>query len=112
MHIMLNLLLLSLAVLVVSGIMPSIHIKNFMTAIVVAVVYSIINFMTGWFFFLLTLPFIIITFGLFKFVINAFLLWITDKLIEDFEIDGFGPTLIAAFLITVIDSLLKWIIIA
>ena len=108
---MLDLLLFSLAVLVVSRLMPSIYIKNFLTAIVVAVVYSIINFLTGWFFFLLTLPFIIITFGLFKFVINAILLWITDKLIEDFKIDGFGSTLIAAFLITVIDSLLKWVII-
>ena len=44
-----------------------------------------------------------------KFVINAFLLWITDKLIDDFEIDGFGATLIAAFLIALVDSLLRWI---
>ena len=106
----LNLLLLSVAIFVVAKIMPSIHIKNFWTAIVVALVYSIINFLTGWFLFLLSLPFIIITFGLFKFVINAFLLWITDKLIEDFEIDSFGSTLIAAFLITIIDYMLKWII--
>ncbi|MDA3791378.1 MAG: phage holin family protein [Desulfobacula sp.] len=58
----------------------------------------------------LTLPFIIITFGLFKFVINAFLLWLTDKLIEDFEIKGVFTTFIAAFLITIVDSLIKWIL--
>lgn len=106
----LNLLLLSSAIFIVAKAMPSIHIKNFWTAIAVALVYSIINFLTGWILFLLTLPFIIITFGLFKFIINAFLLWITDKLIEDFKIDGFGSTLVAAFLITIIDSVLRWII--
>jgi putative membrane protein len=110
MAFILNLLLLSVAIFVVAKIMPSIHIKNFWTAIVVALVYSVINFLTGWLLLLLTLPFIIITFGLFKFVINAFLLWITDKLIEDFKIDSFGSTLIAAFLITITDSILRWII--
>jgi putative membrane protein len=110
MLIILNLVFLSLAVFVVASIMPSIHIKNFWTAIIVAVVYSIVNFLTGWFFVLLSLPFIIITFGIFKFVINAILLWITDRLIEDFKIDGFGSTLVAAVLITVIDSFLRWII--
>jgi len=45
-----------------------------------------------------------------KFVINAFLLWLADKLIEDFEITGVLTTLIAAFLITIMDSLIKWII--
>jgi putative membrane protein len=90
--------------------MPSIHIKNVGTVIIVAIVYSLINFFTGWFLVLLTLPLVIITFGLFKFVINAFLLWITDKLIEDFKIDSFRSTLIAAFLITVIDSVLEWLV--
>ena len=34
---------------------------------------------------------------------------ITDQLIEDFNIEGFGTTLVAAVLITVIDSVLKWV---
>ena len=110
MSFILNLLLLSVAVFIIAQIMPSIYIKNFWTAIVVALVYSIINFLTGWFLIFVSLPFMIITFGLFKFVINAFLLWITDKLIEDFKIDSLGSTLIAAFLITITDSIFRWLI--
>lgn len=106
----LKLLLLSLAVFIVSQVMESIRIKNYWTAVVVAAVYSIISFFMGWFLVLISLPFIIITFGLFKFVINAALLWITDKLIEDFEIEDFKSTLIAAFFITIIDSFLKWLL--
>ncbi len=109
MQIVWNLLLMSVAVFAVAGVMPTIRIKNFGTAIVVAVVYSVINFLVGWFLVFLSLPAIFITFGLFLFVVNAALLWITNKIIDDFEISGFGSTLIAAFLITVINSVLKWI---
>ncbi|MCK5078170.1 MAG: phage holin family protein [Calditrichia bacterium] len=109
MGILINLLLLSLAIFIVAQVMPTIHVKSFGTAIMIAVVYSVINFLFGWILVLFTLPLVFITFGLFKFVINAFLLWVTDKLMDDFEIETFGSTLIAAFLITIVDSLLKWI---
>jgi len=104
-----NLLLLSVAIFIVAQVMPNIRIKNFGTAIIVAIVFSIINILVGWLLVLISFPLMIITFGLFKFVINAFLLWITNILVDDFEVKGAVPTLIAAFLIAVIDSVLKWI---
>ncbi len=107
--IIVNILILSVAVFLVAKFLPGIQIKNFGTAIIVAIVYSVINFLVGWLLVFLALPFIIITLGLFKFVINAFLLWVTDKMIDDFEIKDFLTTLIAAFLITIIDSGIKWI---
>jgi putative membrane protein len=97
------------AVFLVSSFLPGIQIKNFMTAIIVAVVYSVINFFAGWLLVFLTLPFMIITFGLFKLLINAFLLWVTDKLIDDFEIKNILTTVVAAVLITLVDSLIKWV---
>lgn len=107
MNFLLNILILSITIFLIAQLIPAIHIKSFWTAIIVAVVYSIINFLFGWLLVFLSLPFILITFGLFKFVINAFLLWITDKMIDDFKIDGFGWTLLAAFLIAMVDTLLK-----
>lgn len=104
-----NILLLSVAIFIVARMMPRIHVESFWTVLLVALVYSVINFLVGWLLALLALPLMIITFGLFKFVINAFLLWVTDKLIEDFEIEDISTTLIAAILITVIDSVLRWI---
>ena len=89
--------------------MPSIRIKSFTTAVVVAATYSVINLLFGSLLGFLAMPFIFLTLGLFTFIINAFLLWITDKIIEDFEIEGFGSTLLAAFLITLIQSGLQWI---
>jgi len=105
-----NLLTLSVAVFLVAQFLPGIRVKNFMTAIIVAMVYSVINFFTGWLLVLLTLPFVVLTFGLFKLVINAFLLWITDKMIADFEIRDFFTTIVAAVLITLVDSGIKWLL--
>ncbi|MFQ5631916.1 MAG: phage holin family protein [bacterium] len=109
MKMLLNILLLSAAIFVVAKILPGVRLKSFATAIIVAIVYSIINFLLFGIIAFLTLPATILTLGLFIFVINAFLLWLTDKFIEDFEIDGIFTTLIAAFLITVINNILKWI---
>lgn len=110
MTFLLNILLLSAAIFIVASIMPTIRIKNYGTALIVALVYSVINFFIGWLLRFLALPFIFLTLGLFTFVINAFLLWITDKLVEDFKIEGIGSTLIAAFLISVIHGVLRWIL--
>ena len=104
-----NLIILSVAVFIVANVLPGIYIKNFLTAVVVAVVYSLISFFTGWLLVFLSLPFMLITFGLFKLVINAFLLYITDTLVDDFKINSFATTLVAAVLITLVDSAIHWI---
>jgi len=107
MNFIINILLLSVVVFVVAQLLPKVKIKSFGTAVIVAIVYSILSFLFGWILTLLSLPLIIITFGLFKFIINAILLWVTDQFIEDFEIKGFGTTVLAAFLITIFDWILK-----
>jgi putative membrane protein len=104
-----NVLILSVAVFLVAQLLPGIQVKNFYTAILVAIVYSLINFFTGWLLVLLSFPFMILTFGLFKLVINAFMLWLTDKLMEDFKISDLLTTFIAAALITFVDSVIQWI---
>ncbi len=104
----LNMLILSVVVFLVAEFLPGIRVKNFGTAVIVAIVYSVINFFTGWLLVLLTLPFIVLTFGLFKLVINAFMLWLTDKMMDDFEIKDFLTTFVAAALITLTDSVVKW----
>ena len=110
MHVLVKIFFLSIAIFVVAEVMPAVKLKNFGTAIVVAIVYSIVSFFLSWLIMFMTLPLMIITFGLFKLVINAFLLWLTDIFIKDFKIDGVGPLLLAAFLITVFDWLLHYVV--
>ena len=98
-----NVLLLGIAVFVVASVLPGIRLKGFSTAILVAIVYSVINTILSFFAF----PFVLITLGLFIFVINVLVLWITDKLIDDFEIQNFATTILASLLITLCNLLLS-----
>ncbi len=111
MNFLWNILFLAAAVFIVANVMPGIKIKNIWTSLWVALIYSLINLLAGWLLRFLALPLIYITLGLFTFVVNAAMLWLTDLLIDDFEIEGLLNTLIAAFLITVINSILRWLLV-
>ena len=100
----------SLSVVVVARLMDSVHIRSLGTAVVVAAVYGILKMLVYWLLVILSLPLIIVTVGLFLFVLNAFLLWITDKLIDGFRIDGLGSTLIASVLISICDLVVRWVL--
>ena len=102
---LLHLIILAAVIFGVATMLPAVHIRKPVTALVVAVVYSLVNFLIGWLLRFVSLPLTFLTFGLFNFVINAVLLWITDKLIRDFKIDGFGWTLVAAVLISLGNTL-------
>ena len=106
----LDVLILSTSVFLVTRILSSITVKNFTTAVLVALVYGILKTLLTGILVFFSLPFMILSLGLFLFVINAVLLWMTNLLIKNFEVKGCFSTVIAAFLITVIDILLHWLI--
>jgi len=108
MSILMGLLSFSLSVFTVAMVLPTVRVRSFGTAVGVAVVYGLLKFFLHWVLVLVSLPFIVITLGLFLVVINAFLLWLTDKLIEGFEIDGLFNTLIASVLISILDMVFRW----
>ena len=73
-------------ILLCARVTPGVKIRGYGTAIIVALVYGTLTFLFKWLFVLLALPLVILSFGLFILVINAMLLWATDRLIDDFEI--------------------------
>jgi putative membrane protein len=103
-------LLSTLGILILSLLLPGVEIKGFGTAFFVFVAYGILHFVLYKLFVFLSIPLVIITFGLFVFIIDAFILFLTDLLIENFKIDGFGTTIIMALLLSIINSLLRFFI--
>ncbi len=110
MSVIMGLLAFSLSVFIVAMVLPSVRVRSFGSALAVALVYGILKFLFHWLLIIVSLPFIIITLGLFLIVINAFLLWITDKLIDGFEIDSIFSTVVASVLISILDLILRWIL--
>ena len=101
-------LTLIIDVLVTSGLLyslatalPGVRLKSFGTALTVVLVYGLLNYFLFWLIALIAFIPMLLSFGLFGLVINAFLLWMTDKLIDDFEIDSVRMTLLMAVLLTV-----------
>lgn len=107
MNWLLSIFVSALSVFIVARVMPGVRIRGFFTAVVVAVVYGIVNFLFYWLLVLFSLPFIVATLGLFLVLINAFLLWLTNKLIDGFEVRGFFTTIIASILISLLNTLLR-----
>ncbi len=107
--LILHLLLLGGFIFLLAELVPGIRVTSYGTALLVAIVYGIINITLGTLLMIISFPFMIITVGLFKLIINTFLLWITDQIIDNFEIVDLRTTFIAAIAITIVDSLLAWI---
>jgi putative membrane protein len=103
-------LLSGVAFLGVAKILPGFRIQNYSTALVVSAVYSMLYIVLHFILFkvlwLLTIPFVILTLGIIFFVVNAVILWLTDRIVEDFAIDNTVTLIIAAVLLTI----LNWII--
>jgi putative membrane protein len=108
--VIIHLALLAAVIFFLAKSLPGIYIEGFGTAVIVAIVYGLINITLGTVLKFLSIPFIIISVGIFLLIINTFLLWLTDQLIEDFEIENMGTTFIAALVITMSDTLLAVIL--
>ncbi|WP_088069916.1 phage holin family protein [Gottfriedia luciferensis] len=102
----------SLVFIVVAGFLqPDFYVANVPTAIIAALVLSILNTIIRPILILITLPVTIFTMGLFLFIINAFTLEITDFLLGDaLRVNGFGTALIASILISTFSMLIQYFV--
>jgi putative membrane protein len=67
----------------------------------VALLFALVNAIVGPVVRLLSLPFVVLTLGLFLLVVNAALLGITAALSDRFSVDGFVPAVLGGLLIAV-----------
>jgi putative membrane protein len=99
----------ALVLLGVSRLVPGFQVRSFGSALFAVVIIGIVNATLGLFLKVMTFPLSILTLGLFIFVIDAFVLWISSKLVPGFTITGFSPALIAALVLALIQMLLGYI---
>lgn len=79
--------------------------------LVVALIFGVLNACLKPLLFILTLPFLVLTLGLFTFVLNAFLLWTTSELSGalglGFHVDGFWAAFLGALVVSAVSILLS-----
>lgn len=104
MEVILHLLISSLVVFITAYILPGVHLENFLTAIIVAVVLGAINAFLRPILFLLTLPINILTLGLFTFVIMALCVLLVSAIVPGFTVDGFWWAMAFALVFSILNS--------
>jgi putative membrane protein len=110
MRLLIKWILSALAVWIVAQIVPGIHVNGPMAALVAALVIGLVNATIGLLVKVITFPLTILTLGLFWFVVNAVMLELASMLVPGFEVHGFVAAFLGAILLSVVSSLLHWLV--
>ena len=90
--------------------MKGVHVPNFLTALLVAIVLGLLNLFIKPIFVILTMPLTIFTLGLFLLVINAVIILICTKIVGGFTVDTFFTALLFSLVLSLTQSVLYAII--
>ena len=98
------------ALLLVAYFYPGVHVDDFVSALIAALVLGLANAIVRPVLVLLTLPATILTLGLFLFVINAFLFWFVAEAVRGFRVDGFLSALVGSILFSLVTLVTSWVL--
>lgn len=98
-------LLSGVAVVLTAYLLPGVDVHDYWTALLVALVLSLVNIFVKPILILLTIPLTFLTLGLFLLVINALMILLTDYFIDGFSVDGFWWALLFSLILSLFNSL-------
>ena len=97
----------ALAILAAAYIVPGIEVAGGLSLLAAALVLGLVNAVVRPILLFLTLPFTLVTLGLFIFLLNAFCLWLTSWLVKGFEVHGFWAAVLGAMIVSVVSWLVN-----
>jgi len=109
-RLLLHWILSALAVWIVAHVVPGISVSGPQAALIAALVIGLINATLGLLLKILTFPLTLLTLGLFWFVINALMLELASSLVRGFQVRGFEAAFLGAILLSIVSSVLQWLI--
>jgi putative membrane protein len=99
-----NVIALFVAAWILSGISYG---DQWWTLFIAAAVFTLVNAWVKPVLTVLSIPFIVVTLGLFYFLINVLMLYVTDWIVPDFEIRTFWWAVLAAIIVSLVNGLLN-----
>jgi putative membrane protein len=107
MRFLVRLLLNALAIAVAAYFVPGVILTGPGPAILAGVILGFVNAIVRPVLLLLTLPFTLLTLGLFIFVVNAICFALTAALVPGFDLSGFWAAFFGALLVTIVSWVLN-----
>lgn len=105
-----NWLLSAVALLIVSHVVVGFQVDTLGTALIAALVFGLLNATVGLLLKLVTLPFVILTFGIFLLVVNAVVLELASGFVPGFHIRSFGAAFWGAAVLAIIQMLFRFLV--
>src|SRR5690606_33457336 len=105
MNLILRILLSAIAVIILAYILPGVGVDSYITAIIVAIVLSLLNFIVKPVLVILTLPLTILTLGLFLLIINVIIILLSSNIVSGFLIDNIWWALLFSLLLSFLQSI-------
>jgi len=102
-----RLVLNAIAIVIAARFVPGVHVTGPWPVIIAAVLLGFVNALVRPLLLLLTLPFTLLTLGLFIFVVNAICFGLTAALVPGFALDGFPAAFLGALVVTAVSWLLS-----
>jgi len=106
MKLVLNLLINGFGVFVADYFLAGVRVDSFITAIIVSIGLGIVNTFIKPIVLLMTLPFNVITLGLFTFIINGLMVILVSTFIPGFAVDNFGWAMLFSLVLWAVNFVL------
>ena len=109
--LIIRVLIMGLAVFLAVTIVPGIESESLGAGVAAVLVLTLLNSLIRPLLYLLALPLIVVSLGLFMVVINALLLQLTAALVKGFTVIGFGASFWGALVISLVSSILNMLLV-
>lgn len=103
--LLLKWIVLAFTVLAIPHLISGIKVASLGTALALALVLGLLNVILKPVLILVTFPFTLLTFGLFLFVINGLVFWISAQTVSGVEVQSFGSALLASLIVSFVSGL-------
>jgi putative membrane protein len=110
MGVITRLIVVALSLWLASELVPGIKVEGGWTLIGAAILLGLVNAVVRPVLVVLTLPFTILTLGLFLLVINAAMLGLVAAMFDGFTIESFWSAILASLIVSIMGWLASWLI--
>jgi len=100
-------LLYSIALLIVSRIVPGFHVAGLGPAMIASLVIGLLNATLGFFLKIVTFPLSILTLGLFLLVINGLMILLASSIVPGFHVRGMFPAFWGAVVLALLGMVIR-----
>ncbi len=106
MQFIINLLINGFAVFIVAYLLSGVHVKDFLTAVIVSIVLGIINTIFKPILSIITLPINILTLGLFNFILNGLMILLVSRVVPGFSVENLWWAILFSLVLSLVNGFL------